>query len=79
MDQCLGALIADNYLQQVGSGTDFVVEMDTDATGLIINNMMSGTQALDANFVEGNMRAINNFMVDLDDVRAVEVPVATSV
>jgi len=78
VDECLGALISQNYLQQVGSGTDLVVEMDANATGLIIGNMMSGTQALDANFTEGNMRAVDNWMVDADDVRAVGIPVATA-
>ena len=71
LDQTLNALIADNYLQQVGSGTDLVVEMDTDATGLLVKNMMSGTQALDGNLTGGNMRAVRNFW-------AVGIPVTSA-
>lgn len=78
LDQTLNALIADNYLQQVGSGTDLVVEMDTDATGLLVKNMMSGTQALDGNLTGGNMRAVRNFCTDADDARAVGIPVTSA-
>ena len=78
LDQTLNALIADNYLQQVGSGTDLVVEMDTDATGLLVKNMMSGTQALDGNLTGGNMRSVRNFMTDADDARAVGIPVTSA-
>ncbi len=74
VDECLNILIANNYIQTTGSGTDLVIEMDGDATGLIINNMMSGEQALDSNFVGGNCRSVGNFMTDLDDARGVGIP-----
>jgi hypothetical protein len=74
LDEILDCLIANNYLKQVGSGTDLVVEMDANATGLLISNMMSGTQALDANVTPGNVRCIDNYLADADDTHGVVVP-----
>ena len=74
LDEILDGLIANNYLKQVGSGTDLVIEMDANATGLIISNMMSGTQALDSNVTPGNMRCVDNYLADADDTHGVVVP-----
>ena len=79
LDQILDVLIANNYIKNSGSGVDLVIDMDADATGLIISNMMSGEQALDANYIGGNCRSINNWMADVDDARAVGIPVTSAV
>jgi hypothetical protein len=78
--ECLNILIANNYLQQVGSGTDLVIEMDANATGLIIGNQGGGTIATaDANFTPGNCRCIQNFLVGAgDDRSAILSPTALS-
>jgi hypothetical protein len=78
--ECLNILIANNYLQQVGSGTDLVIEMDENATGLIIGNQGGGTIATaDANFTPGNCRCIQNFLVGAgDDRSAILSPTALS-
>ncbi|GAG42584.1 unnamed protein product, partial [marine sediment metagenome] len=77
VDECLNILIANNYLQQVGSGTDLVVEMDANATGLMVGNMMSGTiDGIDANVTPGNVRCAENYVTDADDTHAMIVPVA---
>lgn len=78
VDECKDVYIANNHLKQVGSGTDFVIEMDGSATGLIIGNMMSGTQALDANVIPGNARTIENYLADIDDSHGVVVPTSAS-
>ncbi len=75
-DECLGLLIANNWLQQVGSGTDLVVEMDANSTGLMSGNRMSGTQALDGNVTPGNVRCVDNWLTDADDVHGLDVPTA---
>lgn len=77
--ECLNILIANNYLQQVGSGTDLIIEMDGDATGLIIGNRGTGTIATaDANFTPGNCRCIENYFNSADDVSAILTPTALS-
>lgn len=75
LDEILNGLIANNTLQQLGTGTDLVIEMDANATGLIVNNRMSGTIAtIVANFTPGNMRCLENYLTEADDAHGVVVP-----
>lgn len=79
VDECIDCLIANNYIRNASAtGGDSVITMDANATGLLVSNMMTGGLALDANLVEGNMRAINNWMTDADDARAVGIPVTSA-
>lgn len=80
VDECKEILIQDNVLRQLGTGTDLVVEMDANATGMLVGNLMSGTIAgIIGNVTVGNVRAAENYLTEADDASAVIVPVVTAV
>ena len=80
VDECLEINISNNILRQLGTGTDLVVEMDANATGMLVSNLMSGTIAgIIGNVTVGNVRAAENYLTEADDASAVIVPVVTAV
>ncbi len=78
-DEVLGAYIANNHLQNTSStGGDLVINMDAAATGLLVNNRLSGGLALHANYDFGVMRSVENYIVDAADVFALVAPETTA-
>ena len=77
-DEVKEALIAGNWLHNDSTtGSDLAVHVDDAATGLFINNRISGGLALAANYNLGNLRAIQNYLVDAIDVFGIIIPTTT--
>jgi len=75
VDEILRAVIVGNVIHNDSSTAgDFCVELDAAATGIMVNNALSGSLALASNVDFGNMRMIENYLTDAVDVHAVVMP-----
>jgi hypothetical protein len=79
-DEILRAYIADNIIKNDSTtGGDLVVELDDDATGVFVRNMLSGGQAtIAANFDIGNMSCLESYIVDDAGVDVHGIPLGTA-
>ncbi len=77
-DEVKQAVIANNWLHNDSvSASDPAIHMDDDATGLLINNRISGSLALASNYNLGDMHSIQNYTVDAPDVFDLIIPTTT--
>ncbi len=78
-DEVLQALIAGNLCHNDSvSGGDLAIHMDDAATGLCINNRFSGGLALASNYNLGDMRSLQNYLVDGADFFDLIIPTTTA-
>ena len=71
---CLDYFIANNYVQNYDNGTSCCIDLDDNATGLVVNNYFGGGAALASNIDFGNTQLIFNYVTDAADVSGVEIP-----
>ncbi len=78
-DEAKQAVIANNWVHNDSStGGDLAVVMDPAATGLFVNNRISGALDFAANYDLGNLRAMQNYLVDAPDFFDLIIPTTTA-